>query len=249
MALYTAEAVRANVRNKEGRRVFYLSKEDRLTPGAKDYLRDNHIEIIPAENAFSGSYRTERGAVFTQKPEDMTHLNGEILVPKTHPRIAFRGQMDTLEGELLLAMKAAAEQPEIYRDLEQCLELVRKILACDVLEEPLGDIHLGGLTEQELRDRSHHPQRYYDQPHFMPDGKDSWSLLLVNKARTTARQGELALCHGFKDEVGQCTREDLLKAMNRLSSFLWILEIRLRAEKREHHGKYTGGSSDSAAFY
>ena len=51
MALFTEAAVRANLRNREGRRVFYLGDGDRLTPGARDFLRDNHIELLPAEKA------------------------------------------------------------------------------------------------------------------------------------------------------------------------------------------------------
>ena len=35
--LYTEEAVRANIRNREGKRVFYLGKGDTLTPGARDW--------------------------------------------------------------------------------------------------------------------------------------------------------------------------------------------------------------------
>ena len=35
MALFTEAAVKANLRNRDGRRVFYLGREDRLTPGAR----------------------------------------------------------------------------------------------------------------------------------------------------------------------------------------------------------------------
>ena len=35
MALFTEAAVRANLRNREGRRVFYLGDGDRLTPGPR----------------------------------------------------------------------------------------------------------------------------------------------------------------------------------------------------------------------
>ena len=31
-----------------------------------------------------------------EKPEEMTHLRGNLLVKKTHPRIAFRGKLDRL---------------------------------------------------------------------------------------------------------------------------------------------------------
>ena len=31
--LYTEEAVKANIRNRDGQRVFYLGEQERLTPG------------------------------------------------------------------------------------------------------------------------------------------------------------------------------------------------------------------------
>ncbi len=237
MALYTVEAVRANIRNREGKRVFYLGADDRLTPGARDFLRDNHIDILPGEQA-GHPYKTLRGAVFETKPEDMTHLNGDVLVEKTHPRIAFRGQMDTLQAVLLLTQKEAAREGfrGIARELGQCLEYSRRVLSSDVLEEPLPEISLGGLNDAQLRQRSHNPQKYYGQPHFMPESGDTHTLLLVNLCRTAARQAELQACHAFRDTEGRCARPDLVRGLNRMSSFLWILEIRLKSGKEETHG-------------
>ena len=99
--LYTEDMVRQNLRNREGKRVFYLAKGDTLTPGARDWLSRERVEILPAEMAKPDCYRLLSGAVLAEKPEHMSHLNGNVLVLKTHPRIRFRGKMDTLEGELL----------------------------------------------------------------------------------------------------------------------------------------------------
>ena len=100
MALFTEAAVKANLRNRDGRRVFYLGREDRLTPGARDYLRSNHIEILPAGQAKPQRYQLLSGGEIQDKPEHMTHLDAQTLVPKNHPRIIFRGQVDCLEAEL-----------------------------------------------------------------------------------------------------------------------------------------------------
>ena len=43
--LYNEEAVRANIRNREGKRIFYLGKGDQLTSAARDYLSRERIEI------------------------------------------------------------------------------------------------------------------------------------------------------------------------------------------------------------
>ena len=229
MALYTEAAVRANLRNREGRRVFYLASGDHLTPGARDFLRDNHIEILPPEAAKPQVYKTLQGAELREKPEHMTHLDAQVLVPKDHPRIRFRGCVDSLEADLLLAQREAHDEGyrAICKDLGDALEFARQALRRDVLNEPMEPMRLGGLDPAELGARSHTPQKYYNQPHFMPDHTQSRTLLTINRARTTTRAAELACYQAFRDLNGLCTREDLLQGFNRLSSFLWILEIRL----------------------
>ena len=101
--LFSEENVKANIRNRDGKRVFYLQNGDSLTPSARDFLQRERIEILPASLAKPEEYRLENGAVLPEKPEHYTHLRGNILVPKTHPVIAFRGAMDCLQAELLLA--------------------------------------------------------------------------------------------------------------------------------------------------
>lgn len=230
--LYTAKNVRDNIRNREGKRVFYLGKGDQLTSEARDYLNRERIPILPGEQAKVERYRLATGGFLEAKPEHMTHLNGDVLVPKTHPRIAFRGAMDTLEAELLCCCqgleKSRAEQ------VEQVLTLARRLLRCEVLDEPVGEITLCGLTQQEQRRRSHFPQDYYGQPHFMPEPADCPAILALNKARCAARAAELAGARAFQDREGNPTREDLLQALNRMSSMLYILMIQ---EKAEHSCK------------
>ena len=229
--LYDRQAVRDNIRNKEGKRVFYLGKGDQLTSSARDFLRAERIEILPAEQARPRMYRLAGGGFTEEKPEHMTHLNGEVLVPKTHPRIGFRGKIDLLEAELLLRM-AQSEGP-LREQLGEILSLARKLLRADVLEEPLAPETLCGLTEAELRLRSHRPQEYYGQPHFMPEAEDDLTVLRLNRLRCLARQAELAAVHAFCDREGNPTRADILQALNRMSSMLYILMIQRKGDHRE----------------
>ena len=224
--LYTETAVRDNIRNREGQRVFCLGKADTLTPGARDWLRREKIQIISPEEIRPERFALLGGGYTEEKPEHMTHLNRETLVPKTHPRILFRGAMDTLEAELILAQLAVP--PEISAQLKQVLDLARTILRCDVLEEPLKDLPLCGLTESEIRRRSHFPQEYYGTAHFMPEASDGEALARVNRARCAAREAELRAVDAFSDREGNPTRPDILRAMNRMSSMLYILMIQLK---------------------
>ncbi len=224
--LYSEGNVRDNIRNREGKRVFYLGEQDTLTPSARDFLRREKIEVLPACQARPDSYLLENGAVFAEKPEHFTHLRGNLLVPKTHPVIAFRGAMDTLEAELLLAQQAV---PEDFRPLVgEILQLARDSIRWEVMEEPAQDRLLCGLTLQQQRAHSHRPQDFYGQPHFMPEYTDGPAILQLNKARTAARAAELAADRAFVDANGIAAREDLLTVLNRMSSMLYILMIRLK---------------------
>lgn len=227
--LWDEQAVRANIRNRDGKRVYYLGKGDQLTSTARDFLRRERIEILPGSQARPERYRLLSGGYAEEKPEHMTHLNGEVLVLKTHPRIRFRGKMDTLEAELILCQRIPGA-PE--GALGEILDFARKILRCDVLDEPLIWDTLCGLSEQEQRTRSHMPQDYYGQPHFMPQASDGPVIAGLNRARCFAREAELAAVEAFSDREGNLLREDIPKALNRMSSMLYLLMIQEKAKLR-----------------
>lgn len=225
--LYTEENVRANIRNREGKRVFFLGKEDRLTSGARDWLRRERIEIRSADEAKIEEYQLLNGGILREKPEHMTHLQGNVLVEKTHPRIAFRGAMDMLEAEIMLCQLRA--EP-VREKLGQILKLSRILIRCEVLGEPVPEEKLCGLTEKEIRQRSHRPQDFYGQPHFMPEFTDGETVLQLNRLRCAVRNAELAAARAFTDAEGNAQRRDILQALNRMSSMVYILMIEQKQE-------------------
>ena len=227
--LYTEEMVRQNLRNRDGKRVFYLGKGDTLTPGARDWLTKERISLLPAELAKPEAYRLLNGAILSEKPEQMTHLHGDVLVLKTHPRIRFRGAMDSLEAQLLWC--AHRVDGQLRQDLGEILSLARMLIRCEVMNEPVPEGKLCGLTEAQQRSQSHRPQDYYGQTHFMPEIGDGERILLLNRCRTAARAAELAAAAAFTDENGNASRIDILRALNRMSSMIYILMIREKAGK------------------
>lgn len=221
--LYHLQAVKDNLRNRNGKRIFYLGQGDRLTSEAQDFLAREHIEIVPAQEAKKQRYQLLGGGFIEEKPEHMTHLNGDVLVSKTHPGIVFRGAMDTLEAELLLCQLAV---PTLEKPLQEMLDLARKLVACDVLGEPVPEQTLCGLTQEQLRSHSHLPQKFYGQPHFMPAVSDGKEILQLNRIRCAVREAELKAVAAVPD------RTDILRALNRMSSMVYILMIR---EKSGNH--------------
>ena len=224
--LYDERAVKDNLRNREGRRVFFLGKEDRLTPSARDWLARERIPILSAEEAKLPRYRLLGGGFCTEKPEHMTCLQGDVLVSKTHPRIAFRGAVDTLEAELILCKLKTGLQP-----VQEILDLARRLIRCEVLEEPVGSFTLDGLSEAQQRDMSHFPQKHFGIAHFMPGAEDGERIALLNRCRCAVRTAELAACRAFEGNDGVLARADIVQALNRMSSMLYILMLREKAGK------------------
>ena len=224
--LYSETQARDNVRNRQGKRVFYLGQGDQLTSEARDYLRRNRVEILPAREARKDRYPALDGGYYEEKPEHMTHLNGDVLVKKTHPRILFRGKLDSFQGDLLLAMQFCPKSKEA---LEEILRFSHGLLGAEVLEKPIEGDSLCGMGEEEIRRVSHFPQNTFGIPHFMPSSEDSLEILWLNRARCSAREAELSAVEAFSDRDGRILREDLLKALNRMSSMLYILMIKRKA--------------------
>lgn len=165
------------------------------------------------------------------KPEHMTSLRGNELVYKDHPRIAFRGAVDSLEAEIInVQVKASARHLDgLYGDLEEIIKMIRQLLRCEVSGEPVGNIRLQGLDENQLREHSHHPSRYYGRGHFLPTAEHGEMISCLNLLRTKARETELTAYRAFRKENGEVSREDILRALNRLSSLFWIMMFKYLA--------------------
>ena len=178
------------------------------------------------------------GSVMAEKPENMTHLHGHVLVPKTHPQIAFRGMLDSLEAKILSLQVLSAENGihPLTEALDEVLAYVRRILSAEVLDHELEEIRLLGLDSQGLRYESHHIKEIYGMPHPMPEYRMGKICVALNELRTFVREAELAAARAF-DKDGICTRPDIVEAMNRLSSVIYILFC------RQLTGRWPGNAS------
>ena len=129
-------------------------------------------------------------------------------------------------------MLLAQAELGLKEPLQEVLDAARALIAADVLEKKAEEILLGGMGQEQLRKRSHFPQEYYGQPHFMPQADDSIKILRLNRCRCAARQAELQAVQTFADRDGNCTRPDIVQALNRLSSYLYLLMIEEKAKSR-----------------
>lgn len=210
-----------------------------LTPAARDYLTTRRIRPIPAEggdppaappggNGFP--YIDDvTGRRYREKPEHMTHLAGNRLVPKTHPRIRLRGGLDKLGAEVTRCQAVAHREGcrETCEALGEVLGRVREILAAEVKGSFLEPKPLFGLADRELRRLSHNAGEITGRGHPTPDYRMGEIAMELNVLRTVAREVELLAAQAFPDG----SRTDLIQALNRLSSGIYILFCRHISEE------------------
>ncbi|MBR4954804.1 MAG: cobalamin adenosyltransferase [Clostridia bacterium] len=230
-------------RMQAGVRVLEIDEGTILTPAAKDYLKERNIDVrssqvscgkmtvqpLPAgEGRFVDAVSGER---YSLKPEHMTHLHSNVLVPKTHKRIAFRGKLDCLQAQLIGVQMVAFEEGKqtLCDELDELLDCLRQILAAEVKNEPLKPLRLLNMDSDQIRYASHHIKETTGIDHPIPSYKMGRMCVALNRLRTQVREVELAAACAFEDEHGNCTRTDILQALNRLSSCVYILLCRTLA--------------------
>jgi len=182
--------------------------------------------FIPPEH-----YDVIDGSQVDTKPEHLCALRGNLLVPKNHPQIRFRGRLDSLEADLLVAELAFTRLglAKGVAELEEVLDYVKHILRCEVLDEPFEKVSLFGLDDEQLRAHSHHPRQYYGIPHFAAGVADGEAVVLLNQVRTRVREVELSAYEAF-DAGGtrEPTRPDIIRALNRLSSAVYLMMLKAK---------------------
>lgn len=216
-----------------------------VTPLAREYLRDRGIELVVREPSAvmpqtpmgkaGARYRIlTTGEATNQKPEEMTHLYGNVLVPKNHPRILFRGKLDSLEAKIMESQTVAVEDgyPQVATQLEEFFRLTQCILGAEVKGTVLPDITLMGMDSARLRHYSHHIKEELGIDHPVPHYSMGKLCVTLNSLRTAVRETELAAVSAFCEE-GVQQRGDLVEALNRMSSGVYIILCRKLA------GQYT----------
>lgn len=188
----------------------------------EEYVRKIVEEVLKINE---GKFNTVFGGVLTNKPEHMTHLRGNTLVFKDHPVIKYRGALDYLESKIICAQIIAEKQgyKTLVSDLEDIITLVRTLIRVQITGEELGEYKIIGLTAQELREHSHHSTKHYGVSHFLPSYKQGEIVAKLNALRTLTRKTELVAYDAFKDENKNVSRNDIIEALNRLSSTFWIM--------------------------
>lgn len=258
MAVITESVIRELIK-KEVPKFFKLTKKDILTPSARQYLSEKNIVIeteemekkriekeekkdiqektqIESKTVEHPTYKYvchQTGAHFMEKPEYMTQISGNQLVVKNHKRIILRGKIDSFLAKIIFEMNylKKAEKDVVAKDLREIFNYVKQIQRAEILDEPLASFQFLGMNEAEQRAVSHNPKKHFGVDHlFMIDEETDEIAIRLNLLRTEARELEIKTVEAYYNGRS-LEREDVAKAMNRMSSCIYIMMLKAVASK------------------
>lgn len=221
---------------------YYVDDDVILTPAAMDFIREHSITIcrgeqkpskgmpmtqIPTRNGKPVYLDAETGRELESKGECMTHLRGNLLVPKVHPQIELRGQLDSLMARIMEVQLVAQEQEQqqIASDLDELLCFARMILASEVKDMPLDTITMLNMDSEQIRYNSQHVKKVFGIDHPLPCYQMGQLCVALNSLRTQVREVELCAARAFY-RGGSFTRPDIIEGLNRMSSCVYIILCR-----------------------
>ncbi|TVR21705.1 MAG: hypothetical protein EA387_09890 [Nitriliruptor sp.] len=175
------------------------------------------------------------GSAVRDKPSHLTQLDAHHFAPKTDARIRLRGRLDTLQAlTLAVGARARAEgHAETAGHLDTLAAYCRELLAAEYHGRAPGEIALAGLDEETIHHASHHPEEAVGLPHLVPDATHPETLHWLNLLRCQVREAEVLVLDAYPpDRDDTEVARGLSRAVNRLSSAVYVLELRLAAATR-----------------
>jgi ethanolamine utilization cobalamin adenosyltransferase len=254
--IVTESALRERLRRPRiGARVD-LPRGSTLSPAARDFVAQWQLELVDSDLATPrdggpGGTRpawdrpttfpivasgdaprcVTCGGAVTDKPDHLTQLDACHFAPKDSPRIRLRGRVDSLQAlTLVVASHAAATaNPQLARHLGTVAAYCRELLAAEYAERPAEPPTVAGQDADAVHRATHDPDGELGTGHLAPGPDDPDALLWCNHLRAQVREVELVALDAFPSPHHPYGAS-IVHGLNRLSSVVYYLELRLVAE-------------------
>lgn len=230
MHFLTEDDIRS--RNPEPGCTLTLAADERLTPSAAEYANSLRMTVVQAGAGACvpcAAVKSEGGvcadgvSCVDTVGDGMTHLDASTTVPKSHPRIALRGKLDTLLSTTVLVQTQFDPKNRLSPYLKDCLgdiaNWVMQILAAEVSGSVLSIPGMGGMDVATLHAVSRDPKRYLGIDPFVPSSAMGGNAALCNWLRALVREAEVVAAQSGLN------RADIAGALNRLSSAVYVLVL------------------------
>jgi len=171
------------------------------------------------------------------KPDHMTQLDAGHFAPKTHPRVKLRGRLDTLHALIMLVAAEARryQLPRLAGHLDTLAAYCREIQSAEYNDRAVQPLAVAGKSEEEIHEISHWPDKHLGIPHIVPGPDDHAILHWLNYVRTTTREVEIVALEVYPPpeprNPSTGSGQGLARALNRLSSAVYYLELLFKAGK------------------
>ncbi len=230
-----------------------ITEKDILTPSAREFLNSRKIDYkIEKSEEFAAKENSEdktensqnknvsenrvsqkrqyrdyvTGGIYEKKPEYMTQLFGNDLVVKNHKRIALRGKFDVLQAEIIRYWKKYEKNKKLENDFAQTYRFVRDLFISEMTDTEFQERDVLGYDIDTLKDITHNTIKYYKTGHlFEINVEFDETVIDINCLRALSRECEVAAVDAFYKD-GKVERVDMLKALNRLSSILYLMMLK-----------------------
>lgn len=221
----------------------------RLSPAASDFVRQWSLVTVadaeadavsspawdtpptfPVDLAGEPPRCTACGTPVTEKADALTQLNAHHYAPKTHPRLRLRGRVDSLHALVGLVQHLAlrAGEDELARDLATVAAYCRELTSAEYNERPVAEVRLADWDVEAIHHATHDPEGSLGVRHLTLTGADAELQHWLNVARTDCREIEILALEAFPSPHHPYGAS-ICHALNRLSSVLYFLQLRLKA--------------------
>ncbi len=172
-----------------------------------------------------------------KKPDTLTHLDGKHLVSKNDPRLRFRGKLDTAIAHAIL-VQVEFDPEKKYPVLASWVADIRSALGYALRAEATGETMwpflVGGLDEEAIHKISHNPLKHLGHDHIVPAAEQGVQVARLNLLRAQIREAEMSAAEVFIVRDFHVERPDIMAALNRLSSAVYVLMLLVLLAERGH---------------
>ena len=99
------------------------------------------------------------------------------------------------------------------------------VLRAEALDEAMTPIVVGEFDEAQIHALSHSPLKHLGHDHIVPSIEHGLAVARLNLLRAVIREAEVAGAQAFIDRDFVVRRNDVLQALNRLSSAVYVLML------------------------
>ena len=165
--------------------------------------------------------------------ESKTWLKNGTAVGKGDKIIALRGEIDSLYAECICACSVAKKGGFVFEGLAEISKVVGRLMRCEALCESTEFCGVFGYSAEQLREVSQNPGKHLGASHFWPDENAGVEMAAINRLRAQIRRCEREAVRAYPE--CEPWQESIIACLNRLSSAVYILMLKLNLEEKNDH--------------